>query len=130
MGGLAGFPFGGVTSFGAFVELSDNRISGMVHVTQMPNDYYHFDQSRMRIWGERSRAGIRLSDSVRVKVLRVDAIERKIDFKLISPLTAVPANELSTGRSPKRGDSRQERGPGKPNSGKPGAGFERKRVRR
>lgn len=115
----------GVTSFGAFVELSDNRISGMVHVTQMPNDYYHFDQSRSRLWGERTRAGIRLSDSVRVKVLRVDAIERKIDFKLISPLNPVPASELSTSRSPKRGESRPERGPAKPKSG-----FDRQRARR
>ncbi len=92
----------GVTSFGAFVELNDNRISGMVHVTQMPNDYYHYDQSRMRLWGERSRAGIRLTDQVRIKVLRVDAIERKIDFKLISELTPVPARELSMGKSPHR----------------------------
>ncbi len=92
----------GVTSFGAFVELNDNRISGMVHVTQMPNDYYHYDQSRMRLWGERSRAGIRLTDQVRIKVLRVDAIERKIDFKLISDLTPVPAKELSMGKSPQR----------------------------
>ncbi len=94
----------GVTSFGAFVELNDNRISGMVHVTQMPNDYYHYDQSRMRLWGERSRAGIRLTDQVRVKVLRVDAIERKIDFKLISDLSPVPAKELSIGKSPMRTD--------------------------
>ena len=94
----------GVTSFGAFVELNDNRISGMVHVTQMPNDYYHYDQSRMRLWGERSRAGIRLTDQVRIKVLRVDAIERKIDFKLISELSPVPAKELSMGKSPHRTD--------------------------
>jgi ribonuclease R len=92
----------GVTSFGVFIELAENRISGMVHVTQMPNDYYHFDQSRMRIWGERSKSGIRLGDQVKVKVLRVDATERKIDFKLISPLQPVPARELSAGKSPQR----------------------------
>jgi ribonuclease R len=92
----------GVTSFGVFIELADNRISGMVHVTQMPNDYYHFDQSRMRLWGERTRTGIRLGDQVRVRVLRVDATERKIDFKLISPLQPVPARELSAGKSPHR----------------------------
>jgi ribonuclease R len=100
----------GVTSFGAFVELAGNRISGMVHVTQMPNDYYHYDQARMRLWGEKSRAGIRLTDLVRIKVLRVDPIERKIDFKLISALSPVPAKELSTGKSPYRFDNAVKRG--------------------
>jgi ribonuclease R len=92
----------GVTSFGAFVELQDNGISGMVHVTQLPNDYYHFDASRHRLWGERTRMGLRLGDIVQVKLLRVDATERKIDFKLLSGLSAVPAKELSATPSAQR----------------------------
>ena len=93
----------GVTSFGCFVEIDDTRISGMVHVTQLPNDYYHFDQSRRRLWGERTRMAIRLSDRVRIKVLRVDSVERKIDFKLVSGLKEIPAGELSSSPSPKHG---------------------------
>ena len=33
----------GVTSFGLFVELDESQVNGLVHITQLPNDYYHFD---------------------------------------------------------------------------------------
>ncbi|MFO1493308.1 MAG: ribonuclease R [Lysobacterales bacterium] len=72
----------GVAAFGLFVEIAETRITGMVHVTQLPNDYYHFDQSRRRLVGERLRLAFQLADRVRIKVLRVDALERRIDFRL------------------------------------------------
>ncbi len=81
----------GVTSFGAFVEIDDMRITGMVHVTQLPNDYYHFDPANYRLVGERTAMGLSLSDRVRIKVLRVDTTERKIDFKLLTGLKLLSA---------------------------------------
>lgn len=72
----------GVASFGLFVEIADTRITGMVHVTQLPNDYYHFEQRRRRLVGERLGLSFQLADRVRIKVLRVDALERRIDFRL------------------------------------------------
>lgn len=72
----------GVAAFGLFVEILETRITGMVHVTQLPNDYYHFDQGRRRLVGERLRLAFQLADRVRIKVLRVDALERRIDFRL------------------------------------------------
>ena len=45
----------GVTSFGLFVELDDSKVNGLVHVTQLPNDYYHFDPIRKTLTGERTR---------------------------------------------------------------------------
>jgi ribonuclease R len=80
----------GVTSFGLFVELRDSKITGLVHITQLPNDYYHFDPVRHMLAGERRGLKFRLGDSVRVQVLRASLEDRKIDFRLVADaLTAV-----------------------------------------
>ena len=87
----------GVTSFGLFVELDESRVNGLVHVTQLPNDYYHFDPVRKLLTGERRRKAFRLGDRVRVLVLRASLEERKIDFRLVdddndnSPAARAPA---------------------------------------
>ncbi len=72
----------GVTSFGLFVELTQSQVSGLVHITQLPNDYYHFDPVRHLLAGERRGLKFRLGDAVRVQVLRASLEDRKIDFKL------------------------------------------------
>jgi ribonuclease R len=73
----------GVASFGLFVELIESRISGLVHITQLPNDYYHFDATRRLLTGERRGLKFRLGDAVRVQVLRASMEDRKIDFRLV-----------------------------------------------
>jgi len=74
----------GVTSFGLFVELDESKVSGLVHISQLSNDYYHFDPIRHLLKGERSGAQFRLGDHVRVQVLRASLEDRKIDFRLVS----------------------------------------------
>jgi ribonuclease R len=76
----------GVTSFGLFIELTESRISGLVHVTQLPSDYYHFDPVRKLMSGEHVGLKFRLGDGVRVLVLRASLEDRKIDFRLVSHL--------------------------------------------
>ncbi|MET0506536.1 MAG: ribonuclease R [Luteibacter sp.] len=80
----------GVTSFGLFVELAASRVSGLVHVSQLPNDYYKFDPVRHLLQGERTGAAYRLGDYVSVQVLRASLEDRKIDFRLIARLSALP----------------------------------------
>ena len=75
----------GVTSFGLFVELNESKVSGLVHVTQLPHDYYHFDPLRKSLKGERKGLGWRLGDPVRVMVMRASVEDRRIDFKLVLP---------------------------------------------
>ena len=75
----------GVTSFGLFVELNQSKVNGLVHVTQLPHDFYHFDALRKSLKGERKGLGWRLGDSVRVLVLRASVEDRRIDFKLVLP---------------------------------------------
>lgn len=72
----------GVTEFGIFVELLEIYVDGLVHITALDNDYFHFDPRHHRLLGERTRKIYRLSDPVRVRVVRVDLGEAKIDFEL------------------------------------------------
>ena len=90
----------GVTSFGLFVELVDSKINGLVHITQLPNDYYHFDPIRHLLTGERRGLRFRLGDKVRVQVLRASLEDRKIDFRLVTaePRTAQDEPAAAPGR--------------------------------
>lgn len=75
-----------VTSFGFFVELKEIFVEGLVHVSTLGQDFYHFDPIRHCLSGERTHIRYSLGDVVRVKVARVDLDERKIDLELIAPL--------------------------------------------
>lgn len=72
-----------VTSFGLFVELEGVFVEGLVHVTALSNDYYHFDPTGHRLCGEMTGKIYRLADKVKVKVMRVNAEEKKIDLELV-----------------------------------------------
>ncbi|WP_110649097.1 ribonuclease R [Salinicola peritrichatus] len=71
-----------VTQFGIFVRLDDVYVEGLVHVTSLPSDYYHYEAEKHRLKGERSGVAYRLGDGVTVRVARVDLDDRKIDFDL------------------------------------------------
>ncbi|WP_100622987.1 ribonuclease R [Candidatus Coxiella mudrowiae] len=69
-----------VTGFGVFVELDKIYVEGLVHITALENDYYHYDPIHHLLRGKRSGRTYRLGDPLRVIVVRVDLDERKIDF--------------------------------------------------
>ena len=73
-----------VTGFGLFVALDDLYIEGLVHVSELGADYFHFDPAKHQMLGERTGKRYRLGDRVRVKVVRVDMESTKIDFVLES----------------------------------------------
>ncbi|QOW21347.1 ribonuclease R [Novilysobacter avium] len=72
----------GVTSFGLFVELDQSKVNGLVHVTQLPNDYYRFDPIRKTLTGDKTGREYRLGDRVSIIVMKASLEERKIDFRL------------------------------------------------
>jgi ribonuclease R len=72
----------GVTNFGAFVQIPEMAIDGLVHVTNLRNDYYHFEPGSQALVGERSGQRYRLGDRLDVTVARVDLDTRRIDFSL------------------------------------------------
>ncbi|TSA21608.1 MAG: ribonuclease R [Betaproteobacteria bacterium] len=74
----------GVTSFGIFVSLTEVFVEGLVHVSELGTDYFHFDAARHQMLGERTATRYRLGDKVRIKVVRVDLDTAKIDFTLVT----------------------------------------------
>ena len=72
-----------VTNFGLFVRLTELYIEGLVHVTSLQNDYYHFDSDRHILTGEHSKVSYRMGDLLKVKVAAVNLEARKIDLVLV-----------------------------------------------
>lgn len=72
----------GVTGFGVFVELENIFVEGLVHITSLANDYYHFDATHHLLRGKYTGKVYRLGDPIRVLVARVNLDEREIDFEL------------------------------------------------
>jgi len=102
----------GVTSFGLFVELNDIYVEGLVHITALNNDYYQFDPVKHLLIGERSRRTFRLAGRAKVRVVRVDLDEKRIDFDLVSGgMRAGSDTAFAKGRKA-RSKSKKHRGKG------------------
>jgi len=76
----------GVTGFGLFIELDDIYIEGLLHVTELGNDYFTFDKARHAMVGEKTNLTYRLGDRLEIKVIRVDLDSIKIDLALLGSL--------------------------------------------
>ena len=81
----------GVASFGLFVTLDELYIDGLVHISDLGNDYYQYDAQRHLLRGERSGTRYQLGARVKVRVVRVDLEASKIDFVLAEGAGAAPA---------------------------------------
>ncbi|MBO1214187.1 ribonuclease R [Staphylococcus nepalensis] len=97
-----------VANFGMFIELP-NTIEGMVHVSDMTDDYYNFDERQMAMIGERQAKVFRIGDPVNIKVVNVDVDERMIDFQIVG--MPLPRKERS--QRPSRGKTIQAKPLGK-----------------
>jgi len=96
-----------VQGFGIFVELDEIYVDGLVHITALDNDYYHFDPVGHRLTGERTGQVYRLGDRLRVQVAAVNLDERKIDFVLATP--AKQAGKAGAGKKRSRTSARRKR---------------------
>ena len=72
----------GITAYGMYVELP-NTVEGMVHVSNMRDDYYHYDEAHYEMTGEKTGRVYRLGQKVRICVEETDKINRTIDFSLV-----------------------------------------------
>ncbi len=93
-----------VTSFGFFVELAEIYVEGLVHISNLGQDYFHFDPTSHQLKGERTNTNFRLGDSVKVKVVRVSLDEKKIDFELIEKQGSVKKAKIGNkpGKKPRK----------------------------
>ena len=136
----------GVNSFGIFVELNGVYVSGLVHITALDYDYFHFDPVGHRLTGDRTGRVYRLGDTVKVKVAAVNIDDRKIDFILADKIEGPgkgqgrPGRDGGSGHPSRRsrkkkvaGGASQEKdkgGSGGKKSARPGGGAGRRNRRR
>ena len=73
----------GVTDWGIYVEIIENKCEGMVRIRDIKDDYYHFDQDEYALVGEATKNMYQLGDEVVVKVKQADLVKKHLDFTLL-----------------------------------------------
>ncbi|WP_287877193.1 ribonuclease R [Aquitalea sp.] len=86
-----------VTSFGVFVLLDDVYVEGLVHISELGKDYFHFRKDIQAIVGEKSGMSYRLGDTLTVRVVSANLENAQVDFSLVRD-TAQPALASPTGK--------------------------------
>ena len=72
----------GAAQFGFFVQLKGLFVEGLVHISTLTDDYYHYVEKLHCLRGERKKRAFRIGDPVSVRVDRVDTVRKRIDFSL------------------------------------------------
>lgn len=79
----------GVTEWGLYVELNDNKCEGLVPMRDLADDYYDFDERNYCLTGRRTNTRYRLGDPIKVTVARADMDKKMLDFA-VAGMTAKP----------------------------------------
>lgn len=99
-----------VTNFGMFVQLA-NSVEGLVHISNMNDDYYEFNDRDMLMIGTRSGKVYRIGEAVKVKVIGADTDNYQIDFQLEEDESEKPDESRRVRRRKKQDSSKKGRGP-------------------
>ncbi|MDE6331419.1 MAG: RNB domain-containing ribonuclease, partial [Muribaculaceae bacterium] len=93
----------GVTEWGIYVELDENKCEGLVPVRDLADDYYDFDEKNFCLVGRRHNNRYRLGDAVKVQVARCNLERKQLDFAIVDPRTGVAAGapDFSSGAGAK-----------------------------
>jgi ribonuclease R len=113
----------GVTEFGFFAELEGNKCEGMVHVRNLKDDRYVFEQENYRLRGLRNGRMFMLGDTVYVRVKSADLLKKQIDFDLVDGEESAPRSKGEDGPRKSRSSDEEEGGkfhPTKPQLWNPG----------
>jgi exoribonuclease R len=73
----------GVTEWGLYIEIIENKCEGMIKLKEIRNDYYYFDEANFRVIGQNSGKIINLGDELTIKVVRADLMRKQLDFILV-----------------------------------------------
>lgn len=119
-----------VTSFGFFVELQSIYVEGLVHIASLRQDYFLFDAASHRLYGERTGVRYRLGDSVKIKVVRVNLDDKKIDFELLESAKKATKPAAKAKPRSKKADEPKAKTKAKPKSKKPAAKAKAKKPRK
>ena len=119
-----------ITNFGIFVELP-NTVEGLVHISNMTDDYYRFEDRMMTMIGERTGRQFRIGDEVKIRVSNVNIEESAIDFEIVDMVESassrprrVAPKVITAGRreSSKRGERSERRDKRGGKAGRAGGG--------
>jgi ribonuclease R len=83
----------GVADYGFFGQAEKLPVEGLVHVSTLTDDYYHYDEATHSLLGQRTHRRYRLGDKVKAQVVRVDVQRRQLDFRVVGKPKAAPAKE-------------------------------------
>ncbi len=72
----------GVTEWGIYVELNENKCEGMIHIRDLNDDFYIFDEDNYCIRGKRRGRTFQLGEPIRVEVWRANLMKKQLDFHL------------------------------------------------
>lgn len=125
----------GVTEWGLYVELDDNKCEGLVPMRELADDFYDFDEKNYCLRGRRRGIVFRLGDKVRIRVARADLDKRQLDFVIVDPRMVVAGQDdmgakvsvaqALAGKKSKAGKSAKKAAPGSRSAAK----AERKAAR-
>jgi ribonuclease R len=73
----------GVTEWGIFVEIIENKCEGMVRIREIKDDYYTFDEKQYALVGATTKSLLQLGDEIYVKVKNADLVKKQLDFNFI-----------------------------------------------
>ena len=86
VGEVFGGVISGVSEFGMFVEIADNKCEGMVRLRSLTDDFYQFDKDNYAIEGKRTGKVYRIGDTLTIRVKRADLAKKQLDFELVNDL--------------------------------------------
>ncbi len=93
----------GVQPFGFFVELQDLFVEGLVHISSLTDDFYHYEEDMHRLIGEHRRRQFQVGAPVQVTVAKVDLERREIDFALTEMTRVSPPAPRPKKRGKRKG---------------------------
>ncbi len=77
----------GVTEWGLYVEIVENKCEGMIRLRDLDDDFYEFDDTNYCVIGSRTKRKYTMGDIVKIKVMRCDLLKKQIDFKMMARIS-------------------------------------------
>jgi ribonuclease R len=110
----------GVAEYGFYSQGTEVPVEGLVHISTLPGDYYHFDEPSHSLVGQRHGKRYRLGDRIRIKAMRVDLGKRQMDFRLVTETTPASATTKPVVVEERGKPAKPAPKPRRPKTSKPG----------
>jgi len=72
----------GVSKYGIFVEIKENKCEGMIRLQDLDDDFYYLDEENYKVIGHRYQREFKLGDPIRIRVKNIDIRKKQIDYEI------------------------------------------------